>query len=181
MRTAPDSRARLSGYFRRLPNEFPLTMSSAAAILHSGSKPGTYRAATLRKDHVVGPVRRRYRTPMSELSNITRGPDGWTVRIVRNGQQHSKYFRFSNGGIRKALARAQRWRNQKLREFGQRQWRSGPRKKAANNTSGTTGVSRNVYGRWVATWQQDGVQRFKTFRTKTEALTHRKAKVQPSR
>lgn len=108
------------------------------------------------------------------MANITRGADGWTVRIVRQGQQHSKYFRFSNGGRRKSLADAKQWRDVKIAELGQRQWRSGPRRKATNNTSGATGVSRNVYGRWVATWQEDGRQRFKTFQTKKQAIAHRK-------
>lgn len=110
--------------------------------------------------------------------NISRGPDGWNVRIVRSGEQYSKYFRFSDGGIRKSLARARRWRDKMFRELGERQWRKGPRKKATNNTSGITGVSKNVYGRWVATWQEDGIQRFKTFRTRKEAIAHRKSKVQ---
>ena len=115
---------------------------------------------------------------MNRLSNITRGPAGWSVRIVRNGEQHSKYFRFTDGGIRAALARAKKWRDRKLREVGERQWRKGPRKRATNNTSGVAGVSKNVYGRWVATWQNDGVQRFKTFKTKKEAIAHRKEKLQ---
>ncbi len=112
---------------------------------------------------------------MSSRDNITRDSAGWSVRIVRDGQQHSKYFRFSNGGIRASLARAKRWRDKKLRELGPRQWRKGPRKRASNNTSGVSGVSKNVYGRWVATWQENGTQRFKTFRTKKEAIAHRKA------
>lgn len=115
---------------------------------------------------------------MKKLANITRGPDGWTVRIVRQGHQYSKYFRFSNGGIRKSLAEAQQWRDEQIAELGQRQWRKGPRKKATNNTSGVTGVSKNVYGRWVATWQEEGVQRFKTFRTKKDAIAHRKSKTE---
>jgi hypothetical protein len=110
---------------------------------------------------------------MKKLFNITRGHDGWSVRIVRSGKQHSKYFRFSDGGIRQSEAKAKRWRDKKLRELGERQWRKGPRKKASNNTSGATGVSRNVYGRWVATWQDEGVQRFMTFSTKREAIDHR--------
>lgn len=114
---------------------------------------------------------------MKKLANITRGPDGWSVRIVRSGEQHSKYFRFSNGGIRASLARAKKWRDQKLRELGERQWRKGPRKRAANNTSGVSGVSKNVYGRWVATWQEEGIQRFKTFKFKREAILHRKTKL----
>lgn len=113
------------------------------------------------------------------MANITRGPEGWTVRIVRQGQQHSKYFRFSNGGIRKSLALAKKWRDKKIRELGQRQWRTGPRRKAINNTSGMTGVSKNVFGRWVATWQEDGVQRFRTFKTKKEAIAHRKLMAKP--
>lgn len=114
---------------------------------------------------------------MSKLTNISRDPAGWSVRIVRNGEQHSKYFRFTDGGVRASLDRAKRWRDKKLREVGQRQWRKGPRRRAVNNTSGTVGVSKNVYGRWVATWQEDGVQRFLTFRTKKEAVAHRKSKV----
>ena len=115
------------------------------------------------------------------MMNITRGPEGWSVRIVRQGEQHSKYFRFSDGGIRKSLALAKRWRDKQIRELGERQWRTGPRKRATNNTSGTAGISKNVYGRWVATWQEDGVQRFKTFKFKKEAIAHRKSKVQSAK
>lgn len=111
---------------------------------------------------------------MAKLTNISRGTQGWTVRMVRDGIEHSRYFRFSDGGIRKSLASAKRWREKLLRELGERRWKTGPRKKATNNTSGITGVSRNKYNRWVATWQEDGVQRFKTFATKREAIAHRK-------
>lgn len=128
--------------------------------------------------HVAEKKGHCYLQIMSELANITRGSDGWTVRIVRQGVQHSKYFRFSDGGIRKSLGRAKKWRDKKIRELGERQWRKGPRKRASNNTSGTPGISRNVYERWVATWQEDGVQRFKTFKTKREAIAYRKAKLQ---
>jgi hypothetical protein len=110
------------------------------------------------------------------MQNITKGPDGWSVRIVREGTQHSKYFRFSDGGLRKSLARAKRYRDQLLRQLGARQWKKGPRKKASNNSSGVTGVSKNVYGRWVATWQEDGKQRFATFKSKAAAVRHRKLK-----
>ncbi|TWU60545.1 hypothetical protein Poly51_08220 [Rubripirellula tenax] len=111
---------------------------------------------------------------MKKLTNINRGVDGWTVRMVRDGVEYSKYFRFSNGGIRKSLASAIAWRDEQIRELGERQWRKGPRTKAINNSSGTTGVSKNVYDRWVASWQEDGRQRFKTFKTKREAVAHRK-------
>lgn len=112
---------------------------------------------------------------MAKHKNITRGTDGWTVRIVRAGVQHSKYFRFSDGGVRKSLVDAKKWRDKKLAHVGQRQWHKGERKKSVNNTSGITGVSKNFYGRWVATWQEDGVQRFKTFGKKKEAIAHRKS------
>ena len=111
---------------------------------------------------------------MSKLANISREADGWSVRIVRDGVQYNKYFGFSKGGVRAALKLAQQWRDEIIEEVGERQWRKGPRRKAINNTSGVTGVSKNVYGRWVATWQEDGVQRFKTFKTKKEAVAHRK-------
>ncbi|MEM9939936.1 MAG: hypothetical protein AAF939_00010 [Planctomycetota bacterium] len=111
---------------------------------------------------------------MSRQNNISRETNGWSVRIVRNGHQHSRYFRFSDGGIRGSLAKAKAWRDEKIAELGERKWRKGPRKKAVNNTSGIVGVSKNVYGRWVATWQQDNRQKFKTFRTKKEAIAHRK-------
>lgn len=110
-----------------------------------------------------------------KLTNISRGEDGWTVRVVRDGVEYSKYFRFSDGGIRKSMADAIKYRDRLLKKIGPRQWRKGPRSKATNNTSGTTGVSKNVYGRWVATWQEEGKQRFKTFRLKREAIAHRQA------
>jgi hypothetical protein len=115
---------------------------------------------------------------MSNMDNISREANGWSVRIVRGGHQHSSYFRFSDGGVRKALVKAKKWRDQKIRELGPRQWKSGPRKRAVNNTSGVAGVSRNVYGGWVATWQEDGRQRFKTFGTKKEAIAHRKKQIE---
>lgn len=116
--------------------------------------------------------------PMTKMTNITRDAAGYSVRIVRDGTQYSKYFRFTEGGIKKALTKAQRWRDKKMKELGPRQWRKGPRKKAVNNTSGTVGVSKNLYGRWVATWQFEGRQCFKTFKTKKEAVAHRKEQLE---
>ena len=113
-----------------------------------------------------------------KLKNISREAAGWAVRIVRDGNQHSKYFRFSNGGVKASLKQAILWRDQILSEVGPRQWRSGPRRKAVNNSSGVVGVSKNVYGRWVATWQEEGRQRFKTFKTKKEAVAHRQQKIE---
>lgn len=112
---------------------------------------------------------------MKSMTNIRREEAGWVVRLVRDGQEYSKYFRFTNGGVRQSLIAARKWRDARLKKLGDRQWRQGPnRSKATNNTSGVIGVSRNTYGRWVATWNEDGQQRFKTFRTKREAVAHRK-------
>ena len=108
------------------------------------------------------------------MLNINRGPDGWVVRIVRDGVEYSKYFRFSDGGVRESLKKAKKWRDKQMKVLGPRQWKKGPRKKANNNTSGVTGVSKNPYGRWVATWQEDRKQRFKTFKKKKEAIAFRK-------
>ncbi|MGB7324884.1 MAG: AP2 domain-containing protein [Rubripirellula sp.] len=115
---------------------------------------------------------------MKNLKNIRRAEDGWVVRLVRDGTEYSKYFRFSNGGVRKSFAAAKAWRDEIVSEVGPRQWRTGPnRKKPTNNTSGTIGVSKNKFGRWVASWNENGKQRFKTFPTKREAVAHRKEQV----
>ena len=112
---------------------------------------------------------------MNAMQNIRREAQGWVVRMVRNGEVTSKYFRFSDGGVRKSLLKAKAWRDLKLKQLGPRQWRTGPdRAKPVNNTSGTVGVSKNRYNRWVAAWNEDGKQRFKTFRTKREAVAYRK-------
>jgi len=118
-----------------------------------------------------------YFNGMKNLANITREPAGWSVRIVRGGTQHAKYFRFSDGGIRGSKAKAIKWRDEMLKELGERQWHTGTRKKPTNNTSGIVGVRKNTYGRWLATWQEEGVQKFKTFKTKKEAVAHRKKMV----
>lgn len=114
---------------------------------------------------------------MSKKLNISRGLQGWSVRIVRDGEEYSKYFRFSDGGVRKSLSNAVAYRDAIMEELGPRTWKKGPRRIAQNNTSGTTGVSKNKYGRWVASWQQEGVQRFKTFKSRRAAVAHRKAMV----
>ena len=112
------------------------------------------------------------------MLNIRKEINGWVVRLVRDGEEHSKYFRFSDGGVRKSLAKAKAWRDQKLKKLGPRQWRTGPnRKKPTNNTSGTIGVSKNKYNRWVAAWNEDGKQRFKTFKLKREAVAYRQEQV----
>ena len=111
---------------------------------------------------------------MKKELNIRREEAGWVVRMVRNGEEHSKYFRFTDGGVRKSLAAAKKWRDKKLKQLGERKWKKGPRRKAHNNSSGITGVSKNPYGRWVATWHEDGKQHFKTFKLKREAVAFRK-------
>lgn len=113
---------------------------------------------------------------MKNMMNIRREVDGWVVRMVRDGVEYSKYFRFSNGGVRKSKQAAIAWRDKMAKKHGVRKWRTGPNMtKAANNTSGVIGVSKNKYGRWVASWNESGKQRFKTFKLKREAVAHRKA------
>lgn len=119
-----------------------------------------------------------YVESMAKKTNINRGESGWTVRVVRDGVEYSKYFRFSDGGIRASYSQAEKYLEELLAELGPRQWRKGPRAKASNNSSGVTGVSKNIHGRWVATWQEDRKQRFKTFKTKRAAIEHRKQKIQ---
>ena len=112
------------------------------------------------------------------MLNIRRETNGWVVRFMRDGREYSKYFRFSDGGIRKSQMRAKKWRDAQMKKLGPRQWRTGPnRTRPVNNTSGVIGVSKNKYGRWVASWNEDGKQRFKTFPTKREAIAHRKQQV----
>jgi len=92
--------------------------------------------------------------------------------------EYSKYFRFSNGGIRGSLAMAKKWRDQQHAKLGPRRWRIGPdRAKPTNNTSGIVGVSKSKYNRWIASWHEDGKQHFKSFRTKREAVAYRKEQV----
>jgi len=115
---------------------------------------------------------------MKPLQNIRKETNGWVVRLVRDGEEYSRYFRFSDGGVRKSLQRAKRWRDQQFAKLGPRQWRTGPNMaKPINNSSGTVGVSKNRYNRWVASWNLNGKQHFKTFRTKREAIAYRKQMV----
>ncbi len=109
------------------------------------------------------------------ITNIRREAAGWQVRIVRDGTEYAKYFRFSDGGIRRTFEKAKKWRDAQLKVLGERKWKRGPRKQAVNNSSGITGVSKNPYGRWVATWHENGKQHFQTFKFKKEAVAHRKA------
>lgn len=116
---------------------------------------------------------------MKKHKNIRREEAGWVVRLVRDGIEHSKYFRFTDGGIKKSFEKAKKWRDKMYRQHGERTWRTGPNfSKPTNNTSGVVGVSKNKYGRWVAAWNEEGKQYFKTFKTKREAIAHRKAQEQ---
>lgn len=112
---------------------------------------------------------------MKPTKNIRKEAGGWQVRLVRGGVEYSKYFRFTDGGKRVSFKEAVKYRDKILAKVGERKWRTGPdRKRPANNSSGVLGVSKNPFGRWVATWNEDGKQYFKTFKFKREAVEFRK-------
>ena len=113
---------------------------------------------------------------MKSETNIRREPAGWQVRLVRDGVEYAKYYRFSNGGVRASFAAAKKWRDATLKQVGERRWRRGPNfRKPTNNTSGVVGVSKNKFGRWVAAWNENGKQRFMTFSKKVDAIDCRRA------
>jgi hypothetical protein len=111
---------------------------------------------------------------IAKIANISRGTQGWTVRMVSDGIEYSRYFRFTDGGIRKSLASVKRWCEKLLRDVGERRRTTGPRKKAPNNSSRVNGVSRSKSSQWFAIWQEHCVQRFKAFATKRGAIAYRK-------
>jgi len=76
--------------------------------------------------------------------------------------EYQKVFALSDGE-RKALARARRWRKEKLREIQNLPEARNPLKRMQlNNTSGITGVRRGKTA-WSATWVENGRQRHRSF------------------
>jgi hypothetical protein len=78
------------------------------------------------------------------------------------GTEYQKVFAL-NGGERKALAKARKWRKEKLREIQDLPEANNPLKRMqSNNTSGITGVRRGKTA-WSATWVEDGKQMHRSF------------------
>ena len=91
---------------------------------------------------------------------------GIRVYLKFKDTEYQKVFSLS-GGERKALAKARRWRKEKLREIQNLREADNPlRRKQSNNTSGITGVR---HGRtawsdvWSATWTENGKQFHRSF------------------
>jgi hypothetical protein len=77
--------------------------------------------------------------------------------------EYQKVFSTGKGGERKALARARRWRKERLREIQNSPEARNPlRRKQSNNTSGISGVRRGRTA-WSATWTENGKQFHRSF------------------
>lgn len=82
--------------------------------------------------------------------------------------EYQKVFSLGrNGGTRKALAKARRWRKEKLREIQNSPEAQNPlRPIQANNKSGIVGVRRGKTAwsaTWSATWTENGKQFHRSF------------------
>ncbi|MDQ3321643.1 MAG: AP2 domain-containing protein [Acidobacteriota bacterium] len=76
--------------------------------------------------------------------------------------EYQKVFALS-GGERKALAKARRWRKEKLSEIQSLPEAHNPLKRIqSNNTSGISGVRRGKTA-WSATWVENGKQQHRSF------------------
>jgi len=109
---------------------------------------------------------------MPKYKNITM-PDslGYQVRVVRNGDEHSRYFSFAVwGGKKKALDAAVNWRDMMKARLGEPRRFEG---EARNNSTGVRGVSKVIHEdkrrghsnlRYQVTWtKEDGKQAARTF------------------
>ncbi len=76
--------------------------------------------------------------------------------------EYQKVFALGDGE-RLALARARKWRKEKLREIQELPEANNPlRRMQSNNTSGITGVRRGRTA-WSATWVENGKQQHRSF------------------
>ncbi|MGI8495801.1 MAG: AP2/ERF family transcription factor [Pyrinomonadaceae bacterium] len=88
---------------------------------------------------------------------------GIRVYLKFKDTEYQKVFGLNDGGERKALARARRWRKERLREIQNSPEAQNPLKKMMkNNTSGITGVRRGKTA-WSATWVENGKQVHRSF------------------
>lgn len=87
---------------------------------------------------------------------------GVRVYLKFKDTEYQKVFSFADGE-RKALARARRWRKEKLREIQSSPEANDPfRKIQSNNKSGISGVRRGRTA-WSATWTENGTQFHRSF------------------
>lgn len=109
---------------------------------------------------------------MTKQKNITM-PDGlgYQVRVVRNGEEHSRYFSFAVwGGKRRALDAAVNWRDMTKAKLGEPKRFEG---EARNKSTGVRGVSKVIHQdkrrghsnlRYQVTWtKENGQQAARTF------------------
>jgi len=94
---------------------------------------------------------------------------GIRVYLKFKDTEYQKVFALI-GGERKTIARARRWRKEKLREIQNSPEAQNPlRKIQSNNKSGIAGVRRGktVWGdTWSATWTENGKQFHRSFAVK---------------
>lgn len=88
--------------------------------------------------------------------------NGIRVYLKFKNTEYQKVFGLS-GGMRKTLARARRWRKERLREIQNSPEAQNPlRKTQSNNKSGISGVRRGKTA-WSATWTENGKQFHRSF------------------
>ncbi len=77
--------------------------------------------------------------------------------------EYQKVFSIGAKSERTALAKARKWRRERLREIQNSPEGQNPmRRKMKNNTSGISGVRRSPTA-WSATWTENGVQKHRSF------------------
>ena len=77
--------------------------------------------------------------------------------------EYQKVFSVGKKSERTAIAKARKWRKERLREIQDSPEGQNPiRRKMKNNASGITGVRRSPTA-WSATWTENGVQKHRSF------------------
>ncbi len=77
--------------------------------------------------------------------------------------EYQKVFSIGTKSERTAIAKARKWRKERLREIQNSPEGQNPvRRKMKNNASGISGVRRSPTA-WSATWTENGVQRHRSF------------------
>jgi hypothetical protein len=92
------------------------------------------------------------------------------IHFIDNPENH-RYVDHIDGNKQNNYVSNLRWVNKSQNEYNS--------KKGKNNTSGVKGVYYFVNGNnWRAFWEEDGKQKFKGFKTKEEAIEHRRQMVE---